>query len=234
MLMSRRPSGQVEAVVAVALASEHRSHQWGKLAVQLTYIERLAVRLLIRSKLSELHENAFEQFFHELMCVKYDDYINVKTAGSLGDLGSDGLRLYERNLYACYGPEVFDADRVAAKFDSDLEKAIRKRGGQFDTFTFVHNDLRGVHPIVSQAMSAAATQYPELKFAAFGLTRFREELVQLTRAQVEDLLGSELPVQELQYKMPLDEVMPLLAHLCLNTADRHHRRSRSNSVSRQT
>lgn len=181
--------------------------------MQLSFTERLAVRLLLRSKLSELYENAFENFFHELMCVKYDDFLNVRTAGSLGDLGSDGLRLHERKLYACYGPQVFDSGKVVDKFNSDLDKALRKRSGQFNTFVFVHNDLRGVHPVLSKEISAAAAKHARLKFAAFGFTKFRDELVQLARTQVEDILGVELPIQDLAYKLPLEEVMPLLDHL---------------------
>lgn len=213
MLASCESATEVVKSAATTLASQPCCHEPEGLTVQLSFIERMAVRLLLRSKLSELHENAFEQFFHELMCVKYSDFVNIRTAGSLGDLSSDGLRLCDRQLYACYGPRVFDADKVIKKFNSDLGNAVLQRKGQFETFVFVHNDLRGVHPTLSVEISAAREKYVWLKFELFGYTKFRDELVQLSRPQVEDILGLELPIQDLAYKLPLTEVLPLLDHL---------------------
>lgn len=181
--------------------------------MQLSFTERLAVRLLLKVKISELHGEAFEDFFQELMSSKYPDFVNVRTAGRLGDLGSDGLRLHDRKLYACYGPEVFNAERVAHKFESDLTKAAHERKDQFDTFVFVHNDLRGIHPEVSALIATAAASHSPTTFEIFGFTRFRDELVQLTKVQVEDILKFELPVRDLGYQLPLEELIPLLEHL---------------------
>jgi len=213
MLTCWQPRVAEDTAIPTELANQQSSRVWGRSTVQLSFTERLAVRLLVRSKLSELYENAFEHFFHELMCLRYVDFVNVRTAGSLGDLGSDGLRLHDRKLYACYGPQVFDADKVIDKFNSDVAKAVTKRKGQFETFVFVHNDLRGIHPVLSQQIAEIAVRHAELKFETFGFTRFRDELVQLTRPQVEDVLGVELPVNDLAYKFPLEEVMPLLDYL---------------------
>ncbi len=68
--------------------------------------ERSILRHLLSAKLSELHGNAFEEFFHDVMSARFDGYLAVATHGNLGDLGADGLMLHERRLYACNGPEV--------------------------------------------------------------------------------------------------------------------------------
>ena len=114
--------------------------------MSLEFIERLLIRLLVKQKISELHGNSFETFFQDLMCLRQPDFVDVRTAGRLGDLGSDGLLLHDEKLFACYAPEVFDEKEVKRKLESDLTKALAKRKGQFATFCFVNNDLRGMHP----------------------------------------------------------------------------------------
>ncbi|MGH9956321.1 MAG: ABC-three component system protein, partial [Pyrinomonadaceae bacterium] len=118
-----------------------------------------------------------------------------------------------RKLYACYGPQVFDAYNVEKKFNGDLGKATKKRSGQFETFVFVHNDLRGIHPIVSIAIAEAVKVYTLIGFEQFGFSKFRDECCRLDRMAVEDLLGMPLPVQSLVYSPTLDELVPLLDFL---------------------
>jgi hypothetical protein len=179
----------------------------------LQFIERQAVRFLIKIKLAELHGNAFEDFFHNLMCLREPSFLNVRTAGSLGDQGSDGLTLYGRKLYACYAPETFDAAKTIEKFKSDLVKAKVKRAGQFDVFVFVHNDLRGIHPVVASCIAHHSVSDAPLKFHQFGHRHFRDEASKLDLSSVEDLLGAPLPVKEMAYGVALEELEPLLSHL---------------------
>ena len=80
----------------------------------------------------------------------HPDYVAVRTHGGIGDMGCDGLGLHDRTLYACYAPETVDVGKIRTKFRKDLTSAITQRPGQFDNFTFVHNDPRGgIHPVVS-------------------------------------------------------------------------------------
>ncbi|MCX4584632.1 hypothetical protein [Streptomyces sp. NBC_01481] len=89
------------------------------------------------------------------MCARYPDFLDVRTHGNLGDQGSDGLSLHARKLYACYAPRSFDAAKLRKKFHDDLNSALAQRMGQFGTFVFVHNDLRGVHPEVGTMLMEA-------------------------------------------------------------------------------
>lgn len=179
----------------------------------LEFYERMVVRPLLMAKLAELSENAFEAFFQRVMTTRYPDFVEVRTAGSLGDIASDGLTLHSRKLFACYGPTVYDRDRVEAKFWDDLGKSKSKRHGEFDTFVFVHNELRGVHPTISQVLAKARDENPEIKFEVFGATRFRGELCSMSRDQVEDLLGTQLPIDKMTTPLAPEELVPLLTHL---------------------
>lgn len=179
----------------------------------LEFIERQTVRYLLKLKLAELHGNAFEDFFQNLMSLRYPDFVDVRTAGALGDMGSDGLLLHEDKLFACYAPEVVDVNEVKRKFRDDLRKAKEKRPGQFSSFCFVNNDLRGMHPVISVVVADARTNNSNLKFEILGFRRLRDEVLRLDRSQVEDLLGMQLPVEKFVYSVTLEELEPLLAHL---------------------
>jgi hypothetical protein len=179
----------------------------------MTFMERLATRFLLTTRFQELAEDEFETFFHDLMSVRYTDFLDIRASGNIGDIGSDGLSLHSGKLYACYGPQVFDKSNLKQKFKGDLKKALTKREGQFGTFVFVHNDIRGLHPEISMLIADAVETHPAIKFDHFGFRRFRDEFMRLERDQVEDLLRMQLPVQEMTYGIGLEELAPLLDHL---------------------
>ncbi len=121
--------------------------------------QRMYAYVKFMEKLAELHGEAFEGFFHDVMCARYPDFLDVRTHGNLGDQGSDGLSLHGGKLYACYAPATFDVAKVRKKFHDDLDSARRQRPGQFSTFVFVHNDLRGIHPEVATMLAEARTAH---------------------------------------------------------------------------
>ena len=174
--------------------------------------ERSILRHLLSAKLSELHGNAFEEFFHDVMSARYDGYLDVATHGNLGDLGADGLMLHERRLYACNGPEVDRPAKVGDKVKKDFAKAVKKRGGDFDTYVFVHNNRRGMHPQVSKALSELQKDNPGITVENFGHRRFYNEFCRLERHRIEDLLGP-LPARKVVTGVALEDVLPLLKHL---------------------
>src|SRR5690606_63084 len=134
----------------------------------MQYEQRAYARVKFLELMAELHENEFEDFFHRLMCSRYPDFLDVRTAGRHGDMSADGLGLRSRKLYACYAPQTVDPYEIRRKFDKDLSGALAKRSGEFDTFVFVHNDHRGVHPKVSSLLASAAANHPDLKFEQMG------------------------------------------------------------------
>jgi hypothetical protein len=174
---------------------------------------RVAARFAVKVRLSDLYGSAFQDFFYDLMCKRYPDFIDVRTAGALGDIGSDGISLHTRKLYSCYGPETFDARNATKKIRDDLEKAHVKRPNAFSTFVFVHNDRRGLHPLVSAELSRLSDLNRNITFENFGTRRFCDEVCRLEQQEIEDLLGQPLPIQDLVYRVELDELAPLLEHL---------------------
>ncbi len=166
-----------------------------------------------RSMVETSSGNEFEKLFHQLMEYRYSDYVPIRTHGNLGDLGGDGLRTKSRTLYACYAPEIFEVSRVQRKFRGDVESAITKRSEQFTTFVFVHNDQRGIHPVISGELVTVGDDHPDKVFEQMGPRKLWNEAMRLARVELEDLLGAPIPVEHVVYSIGMAEIEPLLKHL---------------------
>ena len=188
-------------------------------AKQLTYLgaamlfeERMYVRLAFLKKMAECHGQEFQEFFHDMMCHRYPDFIDVRTAGSQGDMGSDGFLLREGKLYACYAPQTFDRSEMKSKYRSDRDSAIEKRKGHFDTFVFVCPDARGAHPEIPTLLVESEMAYPGIRFQSAGCRSLWNEVMRLDREQCEDLFG-HIPISSVVYGIGLADLEPLLDHL---------------------
>lgn len=178
----------------------------------MEFHERMVLGPILWAKLHDLTGTAFETFFHNLMGLCIPGFVPVRTHGNIGDLGSDGLSLNDGKLYACYAPDVANATATINKFRSDLDKAATKRPGQFSTFVFAHNDVRGVHPELSVSLAEARKDYPAIEIEVMGFPRFRDLLKRCDRIDVEDLLGTRLPLQH-ETTVGLQEMEKLLGFL---------------------
>lgn len=172
--------------------------------------KRQLARTMLKDKLSRVHGEEFESFFHQVMELGDPGFFPVRTRQ--GDLGADGLVVSDRKLYACYGPRVVDPAAIRRKFRGDLASAVSHRGTEFDTFVFVHNDLRGVLPEVTQEIARAQGEYAGLKFEAFGCTRMFHVLKRLDEDDIEELVGP-FPIEEAVTGVGMAELAPLLEHL---------------------
>ena len=166
-----------------------------------------------RQLVTESTGTKFEDLFHRMMELCDGNYAPIRTSGNLGDQGADGLGLAGRELYACYGPDVANPSKIKSKFRKDLNSALRQRPGQFDTFVFVHNDLRGIHPIVGTLLGEAGQAHPNIGFQQMGARKMWHKAMRLDLVAMEDLLGETIPVELVVYSIGMAEVEPLLAHL---------------------
>ncbi len=178
----------------------------------MLFEERMYVRLAFLKKMTESHGEEFQEFFQDLMCHRYPEFIDVRTAGKLGDLAADGLILHARQLYACYAPQTFDSSAMKFKYNSDLNSALDKRRGCFDTFIFVCPDVRGTHPEIPTLLAQSKAAYPELSFESMGCRRLWNAVMRLDKEQCEDLFGP-IPVTPVVYGIGLADLAPLLDHL---------------------
>ncbi|WP_171162545.1 ABC-three component system protein [Streptomyces sp. I05A-00742] len=180
----------------------------------MDFTQRMLARLTLRSQLTDMPGERFEQLIHHLLSLVHPDFVAVRTHGNLGDMGADGLLLWQRELWACYSPQTENMSKVKAKFRSDLDKALGKRSDTFDTFRFAINDLRGVHPELSMLMSEAQEKLRPRRVLPYGWHHLWADVLKLDQVAAEDLLGCELPVQAKTYGIGLTDLEALLAQLC--------------------
>jgi hypothetical protein len=178
----------------------------------MLYEQRVLVKIEFHKKMDECRGEEFEDFFHGVMSRRFDDYIDIRAWGNIGDRGADALRVNARELYACYSPQVIDMKAVRKKFKSDLESATRQRSGEFDTFIFVNNDRWGTHPDISVMLSEAQAAMPHLSFVSMGTRKLWNEILRLDIQQCEDLFG-RIKAEEVVLGIGLADLEPLLDHL---------------------
>jgi len=170
-----------------------------------------------RSMVDENAGNEFEKLVHRLMELCHSGYIPIRTHGNIGDLGGDGLCTCHRRLYACYGPETFEVAKTRDKFLGDLDSALTQRPGQFDTFVFVHNDQRGVHPVVASLIADTQPAYAGIvALQQMGPRKLWNEALPLDLPKMEQLLGHQIPVHDVAYGVGMADIEPLLRHLADN------------------
>ncbi|MFJ4682759.1 ABC-three component system protein [Streptomyces sp. NPDC088789] len=179
----------------------------------MDFTQRMLAQLTLRKQLTDMPGERFEQLLHHLLSLLHPDFVAVRTHGNLGDLGADGLLLWERVLWACYSPQTDNMSKIKTKFVSDLDKALEKRPDSFDTFRFAINDLKGVHPELSLLMSEAQGKLRPRRVESYGWHHLWADVMRLDQLAAEDLLGCELPVQAKTYGIGLTDLEPLLARL---------------------
>lgn len=179
----------------------------------MDFTQRMLARLTLRSQLADMPGERFEQLIHHLLSLLHPDFVAVRTHGNLGDMGADGLLLWERELWACYSPQTENIGKIKEKFRSDLDKALEKRPGSFDTFRFAINDLKGVHPELSILMGEAQEKLRPRRVLPYGWHHLWADVMRLDQVAAEDLLGCPLPIQDKTYGIGLTDLEALLARL---------------------
>lgn len=173
---------------------------------------RTAAKLMFMDRMQGMSGEDFQQFFQKIMQMRHQDFIPVRTWGSEGDHGADGLLPSQQKLYACYSFYSSDISGIRDKFRRDVTSAVRQPAGEFKTFVFVYNDRIGLKPDLSSAIIQARSNHPGLDFeqcSEFGLWL---KCLALERFQLEELLGS-IPLEVTNSSFGLADLKPLLDEL---------------------
>jgi hypothetical protein len=156
--------------------------------------------------LQQTTRDSFEDLFHDLMAQKHNGYLPVRRSG---DQGADGLGIWNRRLFACYGSTTADPEVAIRKFREDLRSACTNRRGEFSEFVFVHNDTGGSHPDLSRQIARAGLDYPEIVITPWGQREVLDLFLDLEYHQQRRVLGRDLDVG-LMPRAGLDEVGDVL------------------------
>jgi len=173
---ARAAAGRVNALAQRGFKEGRRLSAWTAPPPSQDELERL-FRLAYREKRS----TEFEDWFCNLMSLRYEDFERVKPQGRIGDQGCDGRRVDARTLFACYAPYKNEGPRWEAKIEGDFAEAKKHwstGAWTMRTWIFVHGEDQGLFPTVAKALDTLRDQNPDLNLIPWSLDQlllvFRE------------------------------------------------------------
>ncbi|MEM8796519.1 MAG: hypothetical protein AAGE61_13200 [Pseudomonadota bacterium] len=82
----------------------------------------------------------FEDIFSDIAKHAWSEKFEIwKPQGSLGDFKCDGYHVPEKTVFQCYGPEIPEPSKTAAKIRADFEGAKKHFGDRMAKWVFVYN-----------------------------------------------------------------------------------------------
>lgn len=153
----------------------------------------------------------FQSFVLEILGLRFpDELIPIAAAGSEGDLKNDGLLPRQRRLLQIYGPEGWNKRNALAKIEEDFIGAVKHWGNDFDTWTFVHNQVKGVPPYIQKRIEELSnSDVHSQKCEIWGFDRLRQITFELEDDDLQSLLGRPGTMQDL-LSVEIKEIVPLL------------------------
>lgn len=109
------------------------------------WVEELWTELRFKHLVLQAPDTAYQRLFQEVMkAVDGDDFVDVRPAGSIGDLKCDGWSTSTRTCYAVYAPFTRKSPAtVRRKVQDDLRGALAA-WPEMRGWRLVHNDLFGL------------------------------------------------------------------------------------------
>lgn len=161
--------------------------------------------MLLELRLRRVHGIAFQDFFGDIVERLHGaDYVRIRAFGSLGDDGCDGYLQHSGHVYQCYGKgqdTALNVRDLLKKVDEDYGKASSRLASIMKGWTFVHNLHDGVPVQLPTRIEELRAANPDHGFGLAGPQRFWSWVGQLTRDDIEGVLGA---VPGLAERMTLD------------------------------
>lgn len=172
--------------------------------------------LQFRLKFVELDGDGFQDFFADVMERRDAGFRRVRPWGNHGDRKNDGWSPARRILFQAYAPSTFSSSKLADKLQEDYEGAIDYWEEYFDTWVFVHNDIKGLGPEVTQRIAALNGSDPnEVECVSWGREQVRREVAQLSSADLTAVLGPPISNRDF-LDVSAESIAPLFQHLQLD------------------
>lgn len=146
----------------------------------------------------ELKGNAFQDFFSNLMARRYPaDFVRVRPWGNKGDEKNDGYLKSKRMLFQVYAPDDMTEADAIRKIDEDFNKALPHWEEYFDCWVFVHNGKQGLGPEQTKKLLSLGKANPKITVIQWGFEEIRNELFELSDADLSALFGPPISRQDL-------------------------------------
>jgi hypothetical protein len=148
--------------------------------------------MVFRLACLERRGEAYQDLFAEIMERREVGFQRVRPWGKQGDRKNDGWSPSRRTLFQCYAPSSLSASDLTIKLREDYDGAIDYWEQYFDVWIFVHDDLRGMAPVVAKCIVELDAKSKDVSCGAWGYPELREEFALLQDADRAAILGPEL------------------------------------------
>lgn len=134
--------------------------------------------------------SAFQALFDDIMGHAHvGNFQKVRPYGNRGDLKCDGYLKSNGTVFQCYGPDVIKLSELLSKMDKDFLGAITHWGSKMKTWTFVHNDERGLPADAIQKLADFESSYPAINIDTVSYAELFHLVMELDIIKLEDLFG---------------------------------------------
>lgn len=139
--------------------------------------------------------NAFQDLFCDIMDKCHPgDFQRMRPWGNQGDRKNDGYLRSRRTLFQVYAPDNMTTTKTIAKAKAKIREdflgALSHWSSYFDTWIFVHNDMKGLPPDVFATIHDLEHNYSNLAIQVWGYPQLRLKVFTLSEADLADLFGS--------------------------------------------
>lgn len=177
-------------------------------------VERAFWGLKFKVQFMEATGNEFQALVQKILELRFpDEFVAVKPAGSEGDWKNDGFLADQRRMLQVYAPEGWDKKKTLAKIDEDYFGAAKSWPGFFDTWTFAHNDMKGIPPYVLDRLGEL-TQLEDYPHTCdqWGFAKFRDLVFEMDDDRLVELLGPPITLAQV-LAVEVHDVIPMLRAL---------------------
>lgn len=158
----------------------------------------------------ERRGDAFQSFFSDIMEKCHPgDFQRVRPWGRLGDQKNDGYLKSKRMLFQSYAPDDMAANAAIAKINEDFLGALPYWERYFDSWVFVHNDMRGLGPTVLRALLDLQEAHKHIAVTHWGYEELRQEAFTLNNVDLSSLLGP-VPTRRDLVELRIDDLVDVI------------------------
>jgi hypothetical protein len=182
-------------------------------------LERWNYKLSLELKIRNAYGMAFQDFFSVVMEKLHgDDFVRVRSFGSLGDKGCDGYLSSSGQVFQCYG-KLEDAPTntatIVKKLGDDYGLAARHLATILKEWHFAHNLVNGLPTEAVLEIERLKGTFPQHRFGVIGPAGLEERVFRLSEQHLLELLGPAATAEDTR-DLRMDEVRSLVDALMMS------------------
>lgn len=175
-------------------------------------LQAIIYRLQFRLAFATKRETEFQDWFARLASYAFgSDFEAVRPYGPQGDLKCDGRRRSTDTVFQCYAPHGMTDTLLIRKIKDDFHGALANWENMAE-WVFVHNDSRGLPPMVVKYLDSLRSEYPQVKIDTWSEAQLQRLIERLDLPAMETLFGPAPSSSDFE-TLIMDDLPPIIKQL---------------------